>query len=961
MKVSTSSVFSLLVLSVSAKVLTISAYEHPVALEKRAGPSQTAKAAPWKPLEKYIATLRSDFKTKHEHAKTWKAYVASLSKAYASAAKHNPSHKTQLASMYKKYTTAFATAKLAQEAADKSATPLHSAMISLDIMKRNHHRVASYNRRNPKTPRRFKSGQKLNVPTLVEQLRDAKNDVSQSKRQFHSVKGLVSKKCKRVLSKTRMPVSGLERESDENRTDLVVQKQRTTLPVDVTVIPRPINTSNLSGQDQPGSTNNACMPATTWLTSGSDLVQCIPHHSNGTIDVYFGDWVQHNHLHQSLNRTPAVQSMASTPLESDRSLVVDLRKESPLDHNEQSLILCAKSVFDATTGLQLVCILALLDGQIYLAILADPLMNGETNVSILVSATEFSSADPLRLQQSRIVDGPMVVIDGGEMLMAVYETFPGTREFIGVRLNSIQAPVIDSWSDPYTYSLHILVRTTHHDSVYIEHVTIRLDLSKTDRVTPHIETTVVPIPDYVAMFALSSCTIPCNGKNGDTFAVLTSLGRVGVFTGGRLDWSVDITAFGLTLISAKMCVVCNSNSILYLTTRYANTNLALVFKEFDACLVDVASQKIITVYALSKETLNTSTRDIVIRVESPVDVFYDKPFIDQAFSQSDDVNASIIRLLTDQYSIAKQNISDLNGQIGIKKAALLAGRRYLSNLSSIVLIDPDCFVLPDPESMTGVLCGMVVIDAQTGMRSKTQSSQFVDSSPTSDGSFQKVQAVCITQCSAVTDIKQYEAHLRITLHNTSNSPVYNATVLASYKSRRASKIICKASSCASVAPNETVTVLCRIHICQSDRAVSEIHVLVVPIYQLSLDSPRLHGLPRIEAAIRAQSSLQLICPFQTTLIWHNRSFNAYTITDIKTCVCNILRCKLDTTQKRAVHHAFHVEFDLLNDTLQGETSTCTNINPESLKKVSLELKCIDETTFFDCLNKLLAAFPELRQ
>ncbi|KAH9250048.1 hypothetical protein BASA81_012181 [Batrachochytrium salamandrivorans] len=383
-----------------------------------------------------------------------------------------------------------------------------------------------------------------------------------------------------------------------------------TLPVDVTVIPRPINTSNLSGQDQPGSTNNACMPATTWLTSGSDLVQCIPHHSNGTIDVYFGDWVQHNHLHQSLNRTPAVQSMASTPLESDRSLVVDLRKESPLDHNEQSLILCAKSVFDATTGLQLVCILALLDGQIYLAILADPLMNGETNVSILVSATEFSSADPLRLQQSRIVDGPM---------------------------------------------------------------------------------------------------------------------------------------------------------------RYANTNLALVFKEFDACLVDVASQKIIPVYVLSKETLNTSTRDIVIRVESPVDVFYDKPFIDQAFSQSDDVNASIIRLLTDQYSIAKQNISDLNGQIGIKKAALLAGRRYLSNLSSIVLIDPDCFVLPDPESMTGVLCGMVVIDAQTGMRSKTQPSQFVDSSPTSDGSFQKVQAVCITQCSAVTDIKQYEAHLRITLHNTSNS------------------------------------------------------------------------------------------------------------------------------------------------------------------------------------------------
>ncbi|KAH9250049.1 hypothetical protein BASA81_012182 [Batrachochytrium salamandrivorans] len=178
MKVSTSSVFSLLVLSVSAKVLTISAYEHPVALEKRAGPSQTAKAAPWKPLEKYIATLRSDFKTKHEHAKTWKAYVGSLSKAYASAAKHKPSQKTQLANMYKKYTTAFATAKLAQEAADKSATPLHSAMISLDIMKRNHHRVASYNRRNPKTPRRFKSGQKLNVPTLVEQLRDAKNDVT---------------------------------------------------------------------------------------------------------------------------------------------------------------------------------------------------------------------------------------------------------------------------------------------------------------------------------------------------------------------------------------------------------------------------------------------------------------------------------------------------------------------------------------------------------------------------------------------------------------------------------------------------------------------------------------------------------------------------------------------------------------------------------------------------------------
>ncbi|KAJ1328296.1 hypothetical protein BSLG_010407 [Batrachochytrium salamandrivorans] len=676
MKVSTSSVFSLLVLSVSAKVLTISAYEHPVALEKRAGPSQTAKAAPWKPLEKYIATLRSDFKTKHEHAKTWKAYVASLSKAYASAAKHNPSHKTQLASMYKKYTTAFATAKLAQEAADKSATPLHSAMISLDIMKRNHHRVASYNRRNPKTPRRFKSGQKLNVPTLVEQLRDAKNDNTASRRHCHS--------------STHQHI-------------------------------KPVG----SGSTRP--TN--IVPATTWLTSGSDLVQCIPHHSNGTIDVYFGDWVQHNHLHQSLNRTPAVQSMASTPLESDRSLVVDLRK-SPLDHNEQSLILCAKSVFDATTGLQLVCILALLDGQIYLAILADPLMNGETNVSILVSATEFSSADPLRLQQSRIVDGPMVVIDGGEMLMAVYETFPGTREFIGVRLNSIQAPVIDSWSDPYTYSLHILVRTTHHDSVYIEHVTIRLDLSKTDRVTPHIETTVVPIPDYVAMFALSSCTIPCNGKNGDTFAVLTSLGRVG---------------------------------------RYANTNLALVFKEFDACLVDVASQKIITVYALSKETLNTSTRDIVIRVESPVDVFYDKPFIDQAFSQSDDVNASIIRLLTDQYSIAKQNISDLNGQIGIKKAALLAGRRYLSNLSSIVLIDPDCFVLPDPESMTGVLCGMVVIDAQTGMRSKTQPSQFVDSSPTSDGSFQKVQAVCITQCSAVTDIKQYEAHLRITLHNTSNS------------------------------------------------------------------------------------------------------------------------------------------------------------------------------------------------
>ncbi|KAH6584897.1 hypothetical protein BASA60_000774 [Batrachochytrium salamandrivorans] len=662
MKVSTSSVFSLLVLSVSAKVLTISAYEHPVALEKRAGPSQTAKAAPWKPLEKYIATLRSDFKTKHEHAKTWKAYVASLSKAYASAAKHNPSHKTQLASMYKKYTTAFATAKLAQEAADKSATPLHSAMISLDIMKRNHHRVASYNRRNPKTPRRFKSGQKLNVPTLVEQLRDAKNDVSQSKRQFHSVKGLVSKKCKRVLSKTRMPVSGLERESDENRTDLVVQKQRTTLPVDVTVIPRPINTSNLSGQDQPGSTNNACMPATTWLTSGSDLVQCIPHHSNGTIDVYFGDWVQHNHLHQSLNRTPAVQSMASTPLESDRSLVVDLRKESPLDHNEQSLILCAKSVFDATTGLQLVCILALLDGQIYLAILADPLMNGETNVSILVSATEFSSADPLRLQQSRIVDGPMVVIDGGEMLMAVYETFPGTREFIGVRLNSIQAPVIDSWSDPYTYSLHILVRTTHHDSVYIEHVTIRLDLSKTDRVTPHIETTVVPIPDYVAMFALSSCTIPCNGKNGDTFAVLTSLGRVGCTVFSKQPRGLE-SKFG---------------------------------------------------HHYHKWYCQKSTRDIVIRVESPVDVFYDKPFIDQAFSQSDDVNASIIRLLTDQYSIAKQNISDLNGQIGIKKAALLAGRRYLSNLSSIVLIDPDCFVLPDPESMTGVLCGMVVIDAQTG-------------------------------------------------------------------------------------------------------------------------------------------------------------------------------------------------------------------------------------------------------
>ncbi|EGF76810.1 hypothetical protein BATDEDRAFT_28311 [Batrachochytrium dendrobatidis JAM81] len=618
--------------------------------------------------------------------------------------------------------------------------------------------------------------------------------------------------------------------------------------------------------------------------------------------------------------------------------------------NEQYEILNAKSLYDTASGMNLPCILAKTNDTLHLIILADPLASENTAILSISLDSRIFTPDSNNFLKNELLDGPVALIYSTDNAILIYQTFPGSRELVSVKLPWHPNQIIGCWSDIRQESIHFLIKQVSQDQTLIKRMVFNINELQDHYSVEPKSLDVMGVPDYMTDFVIHISVLPRMGKSEFVFAALTRLGTLVVFFRDKLDWTADLKNLRLDLPNSK-CQIISRQYVIVLTSEtvaiFSNGILSQVFSSFQACIIRNCSWSIVEIPKSNVEDaglLQTKVYMHSIKQSSSTKVENNSINIPNSHIQT-----AIVNTLEMQIGLAKSIVADVSKQIEFKQGALRAGRRYISRIAGNLVTDPDQLIQPDQACMEIVLKNMVAVDPNTGMRLLTQPDFLLNENHkiTPDPLIQ------ITKCTATVDKNKYKAHIYITIQNTSNLTVYNVSFVIGKLSRYSETLTSNASVISLLESNSMCNVMCRVNIPVRDR-VSDLRMAIVPIYSRTLDGILQYGYPITATTTQAQSSIELICTSTTSLLWTPTSSIGRSFDEVISIVGKILGCSVDISHQRATGDLYYIEFSLLNSATLSNTQLA-----KSIRDIKINIFALNDETVIDCVSKLVHEIPEI--
>ncbi|KAL5039725.1 hypothetical protein RTP6_006853 [Batrachochytrium dendrobatidis] len=433
--------------------------------------------------------------------------------------------------------------------------------------------------------------------------------------------------------------------------------------------------------------------------------------------------------------------------------------------NEQYEILNAKSLYDTASGMNLPCILAKTNDTLHLIILADPLASENTAILSISLDSRIFTPDSNNFLKNELLDGPVALIYSTDNAILIYQTFPGSRELVSVKLPWHPNQIIGCWSDIRQESMHFLIKQVFQDQTLIKRMVFNINELQDHYSVEPKSLDVMGVPDYMTDFVIHISVLPRMGKSEFVFAALTRLGTLVVFFRDKLDWTADLKNLKLDLPNSK-CQIISRQYVIVLTSEtvaiFSNGILSQVFSSFQACIIRNCSWSIVEIPKSNVEDAGLlQTKVYMHSIKQPSSTKVENNSINIPNSH---IQTAIVNTLEMQIGLAKSIVADVSKQIEFKQGALRAGRRYISRIAGNLVTDPDQLIQPDQACMEIVLKNMVAVDPNTGMRLLTQPDFLLNENHkiTPDPLIQ------ITKCTATVDKNKYKAHIYITIQNTSN-------------------------------------------------------------------------------------------------------------------------------------------------------------------------------------------------